>query len=219
MALFNQLMRPKTDSTANVSMADVLGGKADAAVTTAAATRSLMAYVKGILSQTKLNSTAAGTIAAGSVLSYLPRCVEKADGAILAATDDPLFTITGGPVLATIFGQVTTVLSGAANATLEIITATPVATVALSTTVAIDTAAAGTVFSFTGVAAGTVPALRVDAAGTRWYAPSTATFDLAEFYLPIGVVGCLTSAARTGNIKWYMFYKPLSPNSLVVAAA
>ena len=218
MALFNQLMRPKTDSTANVSMADVVGGKADAAVTTAAATRSLMAYIKGILAQTKLNSQAAGAVTAGSVLSYLPRCVEKSDGGVLNG-DDPLFNITGGPVLATIFGQVTTLLVGASNGTLEIITATPVATIALSTTVAIDDDAAGTCYSFTGVAAGTVPALRPDTAGTRWYAPSTATFDIAQFYLPIGVVGFLGTGARVGVIKWYMHYIPLSPNSLVTAAA
>jgi hypothetical protein len=203
MALFNQLMRPKTNSTANVSMADVIGGKADTAATgVVTATDSIMAYIKQLVT---------------SDVS-LPKCVEKSDGAVLAA-DDPLFTITGGPVLATIFGQVTTLLVGAANGTLEIITATPVATIALSTTVAIDDDAAGTLYSFTGVAAGTVPALRPDTAGTRWYAPSTATFDVAQFYLPIGVVGFLGSAARAGVIKWYMHYIPLSPNSLVVAAA
>ena len=207
MALFNQLTRPKNNSTANTFMAEVLGSKADTlAAGAVTATDSIMAYIKQLVtSQVSLEYA-------------IPRCVEKSNGAVLAA-DDPLFAVTGGPVLATIFGQVTTLIVGAANATLEIITATPVATVVLSTTVAIDDDAAGTVYSFTGVAAGTVPALRPDTAGTRWYAPSTATFDIAQFYLPIGVVGLLGSAARDGVIKWYMHYIPLSPNSRVAAAA
>jgi hypothetical protein len=153
-----------------------------------------------------------------ALAAAVPKCVEKSDGAVLTGDDD-LFVITGGPVLAQIFGIVTTIIGGASNGTLQITTTTPAAKIALSTTVAIDTDAAGTSYSFTGVAAGTVPALYPVTGGGRWFAPSTATFDLAEFLLPIGTVSFGSSAAQTGVIKWYMIYKPLSPNSVVTAAA
>lgn len=199
MNLLSYLRRGTTDVTTNTLMRDVIGSKVDAAAAVGT-TKSLMAYAKQALLQGR-------------------RCIEKSDGAVLNATIDPLFTITGGPILAQIFGIVTTVLVGAANGTLQITTTAPAATIDLSTTVAIDNDAAGTSYSFTGVAAGTVPALYPVTGGGRWFIPSTAVYDLAEFLLPIGSVGFLGSAAATGVIKWYMTYLPLSPSSVVVAAA
>ena len=198
MNLLSYLRRGTTDATTNTLMRDVIGSKVDAAAPVGT-TKSLMAYAKQIANQGR-------------------RSVIKSDGGVLAASD-PLFTISGGPILAQIFGIVSELIVGAANGTLQIITTLPVATVALSTTVAIDDDAAGTCYNFTGVAAGTVPSLRPDTAGVRWFAPSTATFDLAEFFLSPGSVEFLGSAARVGVIKWYMTYLPLTPTSVVVVAA
>ena len=140
------------------------------------------------------------------------RCIEKSDGAVLNGAD-PLFTITGGPILVkAIVGIVTTILGGAANGTLQATTTEPVATTALSTTVAIDNDAAGTSYRFIG------------AAGVLTHVTNGAviidpvTVGDCGFLVPIGNINFLGSAARTGNIKWYMIYVPLSPNSVVTAA-
>lgn len=141
------------------------------------------------------------------------RCIEKSDGAVLAGAD-PLFTITGGPILVTrIIGIVTTVLGGAANGTLQATTTEPAATVALSTTVAIDNDAAGTSYRF----AGATGVLTPDTNGAKIIDP--VTVEDCQFLVPIGNINFLGSAARTGNIKWYMAYIPLSPLSVVTAAA
>lgn len=147
------------------------------------------------------------------------RCLEKSNGAILAATTDDLFTIAGGPVLARVFGIVTTLIVGNANLTLQHTTTVPTGTVSLSTTVAVNDDAAGTSYSFVGVAAGTAAILTPVTAGATQFDPSTAEKNVAEFLLPIGTLQCLGSAARAGVIKWYITYLPLSENCVVTAAA
>ena len=143
----------------------------------------------------------------------MERCIEKSDGSVLNG-DDPLFVITGGPILVTsIIGIVTTVLVGAANGTLQATTTTPAATVALSTTVAIDNDAAGTSYRF----AGATGVLTPDANGAKIIDP--VTVEDCKFLVPIGNINFKGSAAATGVIKWYMTYKPLSPNSVVAVAA
>lgn len=143
----------------------------------------------------------------------IPICVEKSDGGVLSGAD-PLFTITGGPILVKyIFGVVTTVIGGAANGTLQATTVSPAATTALSTTVAIDSDAVGTSYSFIGATGVLTPVTN----GVVLIDP--VTIAQCEAFVPIGSINFLGSAARTGNIKWYLSYVPLSPNSLVVAAA
>jgi len=140
-------------------------------------------------------------------------CCVKSDGAVLTGDDD-LFDITGGPVLAQLFGIVTTVLVGTSNGDLQIDVTTPAGTVDLNDApVAINADAAGTMYMcldstsvFTPVTAGAV-IIDKDAA------------PIAEFVLPIGTVIFRSSAAQTGVIEWYMLYRKLSPLSTVVAAA
>ena len=143
----------------------------------------------------------------------LPKCVAKADGAVLTGNDD-IFVITGGPVRAKIVGVVTTIIGGASNMDLQIVTTTPAATVDLNATpVAIDNDAAGTSYHNVGA--------------TSVFTPTTAgvvlrdpvTVEETEFILPIGTVHARSSAAQTGVIAWYMTYEPLSPGSSVSAAA
>lgn len=141
------------------------------------------------------------------------KCIEKSDGAVLNGAD-PLFTITGGPILVkAIVGIVTTIIGGAANGTLQATTTEPAATVGLSTTVAIDNDAAGTSYRFVGATGVLTP----DTNGAKIIDP--VTVEDCNFLVPIGNINFLGSAARTGNIKWYMIYIPLSPSSVVVAAA
>lgn len=123
-----------------------------------------------------------------------------------------LFTITGGPVYGMFVGVVSTVLGGNTNGTLAITTTTPAATVALSTTVAINSQAAGSSIRFVGAGGVLTP----DTAGSKIVDPVTVAD--CWYLLTIGTVIFTMTASRTGNIKWYLRYRPLSSNSLVVAA-
>jgi hypothetical protein len=99
------------------------------------------------------------------------------------------------------------------NGTLQELVTTPSATVAIGTTVSVASKAAGTSIRWinttgvlTPVTAGLVPI----------YPATIASLDISVL-LPIGQVQFLTTAANTGNIKFYMVYKPLSPLSAVAA--
>jgi len=137
-------------------------------------------------------------------------CVEKADGAVLNGSD-PLFVITGGPIAITrLFGVVTTAVVDAANCHIDATTVTPAATTAMSTDVAINDDAAGTTYTFTAASPGVLT-------------PVTNGVQLAlgqiAWLMPIGTIYAHCNAARVGVIKWYIVYQPLSPNSVVTAAA
>lgn len=147
----------------------------------------------------------------GQVLAAIERCVEKSDGTIPAG-DDVLFTITGGPILIkNLIGIVTTVIGdNVSNCNLELDTTTPAATVALSTTVAITSDAAGTSYHLTASSPGV---FTPTVAGIKDQLP------VNDILCPIGSIVAKFTVANSGNIKWYLVYKPLSPNSVVVAAA
>jgi len=196
---------PATDNTANAQINEVIGNKADAAATGAVtSTDTLVGYIKQIVT---------AEIANAAVNSAIPRCIEKADGAVLLGDDD-LFTITGGPIRAKITGLVTTIIGGSANGKLTITTTTPSATVDLNAAaVAIDNDAAGTSYRNIGATSVFTPAT----AGIVLIDP--VTVEDCEFLLPIGTVKFNSSAAQSGVVKWYMTYWPLSPNSVVTAAA
>jgi hypothetical protein len=179
-----------TDTTANMSLNEIIGNKADAAATGLTATNSVMSYLKRL---------------AGAEIT-----IAKTDGNVLNGSDD-LFVITGGPILVMEFvGIVTTAIGGTANMTIQEGVTTPAGTVSLSTTVAISTNAAGTSYTFTAVA---TPVLTPTTAGALALVPVT------RWLCPIGTIRALGSAAQTGVIAWYMSYKPLSPLSKVVVAA
>jgi hypothetical protein len=185
-----------------------------------------------ILSRLGTMSVAAATGAVGTtttILAYLKQlvtlfialdysreiCLEKSDGAVLAGKD-PLFTITGGPILVTeIVGIVSELLVGAANGTLQADVTTPAATVALCAgAVAIDDDAAGTLYHFVGAGV-----LTPVTAGVKIIDKSSATVGNCNWVVPVGNINFLGSAARAGVIKWYITYKPLSPLSRVTVAA
>lgn len=154
----------------------------------------------------------ASTDSLEALANAMERCVEKSDGAVLNGQDD-LFTITGGPVYGMLTGIVTTIIGGEANCHIDITTTEPASDTALSTDVAIDNDAAGTSYRFVGASGVLTPVT----AGAVIVDPVTVAD--CWFLLPIGTIKAHTSAAQTGNIKWYLRYKPLSPNSVVVAAA
>lgn len=200
------LLRPKTNSLTNATLADVVGSKADTAATGAVtATDSLAAYVKQLVT---------ANIAMAAQAMSLPQCCEKSDGAVLAGVD-PIFTITGGPVFCNIFGIVTTLIVGASNLRLQHITTAPAATVELNAgAVAVNDDAVGTFYYNIGATSVFTPS-----GGLGFALLDPVTVQPVQFLLAPGVVQCLGSAARAGVIKWYMNYIPLSPSTVVTAAA
>jgi hypothetical protein len=156
--------------------------------------------------QTTVDSISTGLLA-------LPRCVVKTDGNVLTGTD-PIFTITGGMVRATFYARVTTAIGGVSSAKFTHTTTVPAATIDLCSAVAIDNEAAGTswrLINTTGV-------LTPVTAGAVLMGNAFATDDM-EYLLVPGSIGLNCTAARTGVIEVCLMYTPLSPSSLVVAAA
>jgi hypothetical protein len=239
---------PGADGTTNTTLRDVVGNKEDATVGTVTTDKSVMGYIKGILTDT--GTTIPATIATAqadldiltgetganlltatqasidaievdtgttipATLAAVPQCVVKTDGACLSGLD-PLFTVAGGPVRCKIVGLVTTVI-GATTASfrLQHITTEPAATVELNAgAVAVTDDAAGTFYRNVGATSVFTPS-----AGLGFDLVDPVTVEETEFLLAPGVVQCLGSAANTGVIAWYMTYTPLSPNSVVTAAA
>ena|SRR3990167_3699658 len=136
--------------------------------------------------------------------------VEKSDGGVLNGADN-LFTITGGPILVTEFvGIVTIVIGGVANCQIKEVVVEPAGTVTLSTDVAISSDAAGTSYTFS---------IADPAVLTPTTAGGLLVIPRIAWLCPIGTINATCSAARTGNIKWYIGYYMLSQYSKVVAAA
>lgn len=234
----NAQIAPAANSSATATPAHVIGHKTDAVVPdategAAGTGYSLHAFGKAVLSRIgadNANNTVATTSvvanADGSVLEReeyiqtdllaLPRCVEKSDGAVLAA-GDPIFNITGGPILClSIVGIVTTGLEAAASVcSLQYTTVAPAATVEMSAApVEVNGDVAGTSYQHINTTAILTPVT----AGIVKMANSFAT-DETQFLLPIGTMTFDGAANLTGVIKWYLRYIPLSPLSRVVAAA
>ncbi|MFA4973446.1 MAG: hypothetical protein WC683_12580 [bacterium] len=143
-------------------------------------------------------------------------CCEKSDGAVLLG-DDALFVIAGGPIhILEIAGIVTTTIGGGAtNVKLQLDTTEPAATVEMNAgAVDIDSDAAGTSYRSINTSGVFTPVT----AGFVLMANSFAT-NPTEYFAPAGTIMFNSDAARDGVIKWYLRYKPLSPNSVVTAAA
>ena len=138
--------------------------------------------------------------------------VEKTDGSCPLGDDD-LFTISGGPVLATHFyGLVATIIgNNASTCTIQHACTTPAADIALSTTVAIETDAAGTSYYISNAALGAFTPIT---AGSVIQAT-----QMLPWLLTPGTLQATFSAANTGKIRWFLSYIQLSQYSKVEAAA
>jgi hypothetical protein len=152
----------------------------------------------------------------GGAMASVEMCCEKADGAVLLG-DDALFTIAGGPIhILEIAGIVTTeVGAGATNVKLQLDTTSPSATYELNAgAVDINGDIVGTSYRSINTTGVFTPVT----VGAVLMANSFAT-NPTEYFAPAGTIQFNSDAARAGVIAWYLRYKPLSPNSVVTAAA
>ena len=164
----------------------------------------------------KLDLVTLGTVVAGSLAAIVERCVEKSDGAVLAAAD-PIFTIAGGPIyVESLVGIVSSAVVGNSNAKFSMTITDPAATIDLSAgAVAINDDAAGTLYTNIGATAVFTPT--TNSIGALGLIAGVA--DQPHWILAPGTLNFTCDAAREGVVKFYLRYKPLSPNSLVTAAA
>lgn len=120
-----------------------------------------------------------------------------------------LFTIAGGPVAMTaILGEVTVIIgANAMNLNLESNPTTGTTSV-IDAVVAGASKEVGTLFSITGTVGDA--ALMDDAGGVR--------MQSAPVVLPAGTLDFRTSANNTGEMKWSLWYIPLTEGATVTAA-
>lgn len=135
--------------------------------------------------------------------------VERAATALPQTTNSPIFTISGGRVIAfLILGQVTTIIQAQANNTK--LTAVPTAgsSVDICGVVDINALEVGGKLIAQNVAA---TALGKTNAGASFGAYGYTILDP-------GTLNLNCAASNTGAIKWTMFYTPLDPGASVAAA-
>lgn len=136
--------------------------------------------------------------------------VERAAASLpAAATLTPLFTISGGRVLFTILGEVTTVIQTQANATKLVHNPTVGADQDLCTTLDITADILGTLY--------TLPAAFASAligSGMAAPFPGMGTPIIAK----PGTIDLHCAATNTGAVRWTLFYLPLDLGAAVVAA-
>lgn len=157
--------------------------------------------------QTFGGSSGASSNASNAILG---RRVQRATADVITNGSVNLFTITGGRVLVkALYGEVTTVIgAGATNFKFQSDPSTGTTT-DLSANVDIDADEAGTLYSITGTPADAT--LVSSSGGVR-------NMSCNGIIVAAGAITCVTSADRTGSIKFDLWYIPLDDGATVAAA-
>lgn len=135
--------------------------------------------------------------------------VERATANLPQTTAHALFTISGGRIaLVQIVGQVTTVIQTQANNTKLIGNPTVGTDVDLCAVLSITAKEVGTLFGITGVFADALLGANAGALSGQ---------D-RRVILNVGTLDLSCAASNTGQVKWTLFYHPIDPGALVVAA-
>ena len=181
---------PTADAETDTVMRDVVGRKTDAAVNDVAVTKSLMAYLKGIVNQAN-RTTAAKNVASVATAN--------------------LFTVATGPIrLLGIAGHITTAIAVAANATKLVHTSTGGAAIDLCAALDVTGSAVRKLLTITGTKANAM-ALSTD--------EGVIVGNLATpLILTPGILSLNCAASTTGVIDWYVLYEPLAPGAKMIAA-
>lgn len=184
---------PAADATANAFERDVIGNKTDAAIYAVGTTKSIAAYLKGLID-----------LADKSVVS----------GAAIMSTALNVFNVAGGPVqVLSLFSVCQTANDGTAS-TAQWATVSTLGSLAgtiSGASASLASAAIGEVLSLQGTALAT--ALLLGATGVSITAvPGSIVVQPGAINLTIGV------GSTTGTWKHYLRYRPLAPGASVAAA-
>ena len=144
------------------------------------------------------------------------------DGVV--AADDDLFTVVGMCMITLMYGEVTTIIGGAATIIIE----EKAGSIPLCAETTIDTDAEGTLYLLSGhpetiLCGGGAPTIKV--AGVL--ASHNTTVDYVPAHSPYIINGgadgvtieCTETGNRTGAIEWTLYYLPLEVGAYIEAAA
>jgi hypothetical protein len=191
---------PTADVVTNLNIRDVIGNKTDAAVATVTTTKSLMAYIKGILNATgtaNVKDSSAGPTTTGALTN--------------AAT---IFTVTGGPILILSLVGICVATGDGGAATLQFSAAPTVGSAATisGATGSLATAVAGSMVVFIGTALATAPTFLTTGHGVASTGP-------AKIAINAGIITTtVAGSASTATWKFYLRYTPLCSGITVTAA-
>lgn len=128
-----------------------------------------------------------------------------------------IFTVTGGPILIEYLSVEITTTIGATACTMQFATTDTVS----STTQVISAASAdtqgkvaGIIVALDPVALSTAPVISATG-GSALGNPAAGNAKLGGISMQPGTCGLITSGSPTGNIKYHLLYKQLSPHSTV----
>jgi len=185
---------PVADAATNLYMRDVVGIKTDAAVGAVTTDKSLVGYVKGVLTDT--GTTLPATLASMSD-------VDTSATAVMV-NGDTLFTITGGAILVESLVSECVTGNDATASTLQY-SATPTvgaATTISGATTTLASVAAGYTISLLGTALSSVPSLSVGGPNLGMTAP---------IVVPAGTITAVVGVgSTTGTWKHHIRYRPLA---------
>lgn len=136
----------------------------------------------------------------------------RATATLPQSTDGALFRISGGPIqVLGLYGEVTTAIaSGANNAKLKHNPLGVGADVDICAALDIVSDAVGTIYSITGVLATAMKST------TLWLVVPADDMAAPGLVLFPGDIELDCDASKTGNVRWYLKYRRLAPESLVV---
>ena len=182
---------PTANSTANALERDVIGNKTDTAASTFTTTKSLMAYMGGVLNMEEVGyqSTQVSTVPTGTTL----------------------FTVAGGPIMITGLVSIALTSNGATANTFQYSTVSTLGSLAGTISGASATlanAVAGTVVTLIGTALSTAPVISATGVGLMTLTPIIVQAGTITMTVGVGT--------NTGTWAHYIRYKPLTTGVTVV---
>jgi len=225
-----QLNVPAADAVTNVNERDVIGNKTDAAVTAVGTTKSILAFVKGLITMCTVqaadsaNNAFAGDVVGNktdaaayfptttkSLAAYIKGNADLQEGVVTSATavmvnGNTLFTVTGGWIQVISLVSECMTANGATASTLQY-SATP--TVGTATTfsgasASLANAAAGASVSLVGTALATAPTLNANG-------PGLGMTTNGGIIVPAGTITAVIGVgSTTGTWRHMLRYRPLN---------
>ena len=137
------------------------------------------------------------------------KAITRTTANIPQTTTTSIFTVTGAPIeIISIVGEVTTAIQNQANSMKLLILDTASSTSTdICASLNIANAAVGTFFSITGTLANAMVS-NVGGVGVA---------QTSRIICPVGSIRVNTTASNTGQVRWYLRYRPLGTSAVVTA--
>ena len=202
---------PTKDATTDLYMRDVIGIKTDdAAAGAVSLEESLVAYAKQIVTEGIARDIIVGNIETDTGTTLPAQIVKGAKKSVASTTTADLFTITGLVEIINITGYLTDAIGAGANNTKLVMTPTGGTATDICSVLDVDASGQYGLLTITGTFAN---ALTLTAtAGIK------AGGQAGTIMTTPGVLSLNCAATTTGAIDWYISYRSMSSDGLIVAA-